>query len=67
MRDSLVTKVTAPLILATVVSALLLFLVVPGQQRQALETAAEAELEGMAAALAVSVRQAVDYQHLSAL
>ena len=67
MRDSLVTKVTAPLILATVVSALLLFLVVPGQQRQALETAAEAELEGMAAALAVSVRQAVDYQDLSAL
>ncbi len=67
MRDSLVTKVTAPLILATFVSALLLFIVVPNQQRQALETAAEAELQGMAAALAVSVQQAVDYQDLSAL
>lgn len=67
MKNSLVTKVTAPLILATVVSALLLFIVVPDQQRQALETAAEAELQGMAAALAVSVRQAVDYQDLSAL
>ena len=67
MRSSLVTKVTAPLIVATAVSALLLFVVVPNQQRQALETAAEAELEGMASALAVSVRQAVDYQDLSAL
>ena len=49
------------------VSALLLFFVVPDRQRQALEKAAEAELQGMAAAFAVSVRQAVDYQDLSAL
>ena len=67
MNHSIVTKVTAPLVIATAVSALLLFFVVPDRQRQALEKAAEAELQGMAAALAVSVRQAVDYQDLSAL
>jgi len=67
MKSSLLAKLAIPMLAASVVVSLLILVVVPDRQEQALERSRQAELESLAAAFGVAAQTAFAYEDLNAL
>ena len=67
MKNSLLAKLAVPMVLASLVVTILILIIVPNRQEQALERSRLAELHSLAAAFSVSAQTAFAYEDLNTL